>query len=348
MNILDIDLAAPDGVWSDALRPHRASGRALLAAFNRQAESLMAAEIGAVLARPLWAGLKKAAGGLHFALKSHYGEELEELAGTLGVPASDLVMANASYDIASIGCSTLVLPTPRGPLHARNLDWDLGRGGQLRKSVLAVRVRNAPAGDYASVTWPGLFGVLTGMAPGRFSVTVNYVRHSEESKVGKLVKRAALGYWPVMWVVRQVLDEARDFAAAVRFLKAQPLLAPVLFTVAGTKNDERVVIERGTDTWAVRKPASAQAPTLTTNHYLSREFQAENLDLSEMDTLQRMEALETRTGRAQPGDAGECFRLLSAGDVLRPDTQHQVVMRARDGLMVVRVPGERGATTISL
>lgn len=326
--VIDVDLKSRTG-WSEALAPMAGSGSRLVAGFNDQVEAV----VGSV---GLWAA-RRAIGALHTVMGSHYGEEVADIAGALGLSEAAVVMANVAYDLANIGCSTFIVPTARGPLHARNLDWSFPRG-LLKEHLMVARMRNGRHGDYAIVGWPGMFGVLTGIAPERFSVTVNYVRNVGESTLSGALKRAVAGSWPVAWVVRQAFDEAKDFKSAVRILKEAELLAPVLFTVAGTENNERVVIERGCDTWAVRK-ADGLGAVCTTNHYVSSEFRDDNVDLMPKDTQERLAALSQTLGKSPVDTAEAAITLLSSDDLLRADTQHQVVMEPAIGRMTVAVPG---------
>ncbi|MEI8257970.1 MAG: C45 family peptidase [Deltaproteobacteria bacterium] len=327
--VYDIDLASRDGVWTPAFTGRTAPARALLRGFNKQLETVLGA-FGATM-------LRGAAGALHTLLGSEFGDEVNELAELIGVSPREVVLANVAYDIShAAGCSTFVADTEAGPLHARNLDWDFP-GELLRRHTSVVRVRNAPAGDYACVTWPGLFGALTGVAPGRFAITVNYVNHAEESSVAGVARRALKGYWPVTWVVRQALDHAKSFDAAVKHLRSAKIIAPVLFTVSGTRSGEGVVIERSAETSAARKLDDGSV--CVTNHYVSRTRRHSNTDLGVLDTEARLEHLHQHAGNVD--DSSGALRLLASKTLLAENTQHQVVMRAADGLLVVKVPGGR-------
>ena len=288
IKVLDIDLSSADGIWSQSLLGQRDAAQELLGAFRDQA-------IAATGSRLLLAAAKKAANILNKVLGGNYRNEISELAESLGSSEPDILLANLAYDLTNCGCSTFVTADEAGPLHARNLDWAFP-GELLRKHTTVVRFHNGPSGDYSVVTWPGLFGVLTGVAPGRFAITVNYVTHVDQSSLRGILGRALKGYWPVTWAVRQAFDEARDFAAAVRHLKAVPLLAPVLFTVSGVKPDEGVVIEREVDAAIVRK--LKDGAVCVTNHYASRKLSAQNVDLAEADTEARLALLE---GALPPG-----------------------------------------------
>jgi hypothetical protein len=328
----DIDLDNHGaGVWRQARRGMRPA-KALLRAFASQVEAV-ATPVGAF-------ALRKVAGSMHTLLGSAFGDEVDELAALLGVDASEVVLANLAYDLShAAACSTFVAARPGGPLHARNLDWSFP-GTLLRKHTCVVRARNHPVGDYASVTWPGLFGVLTGIAPGRFAVTVNWVAHNTESDWKGVAWRAAQGYMPVSWAVRRAFDTAADFEEAVTQLKSIALVAPVLFTVSGVKRGEGVVIERSAETAKVRK--IEDGAVCVTNHYVTGKLGRSNRDLEGMDTEPRLGHLEGNV--ATVSDGASALRLLSSKVLLRDDTQHQVAMRAKDGLLVVRVPGERAKT----
>jgi acid ceramidase len=327
IQLVDIDLDSTDG-WSVGLKPVAAGGGQLVRAFNTQGRG--------VVGGPAWFALQRATGALHSLLGGHLGAEIDDIAEGLRVPAREVVLANAAYDIAGVGCSTIVAATADGPLHARNLDWTFPRN-LLKKHLTVARMRNGPHGDYALVTWPGMFGALTGIAPGRFSITVNFVQHDEDSGLLQLAKRAIGGHWPVAWVVRRALDEAKNFKAAVKMIQNEYVLSPVLITVVGTENDERVCIECGCDDYALRRPG-ADGPLIVTNHYQTDELEEHNVDLDELDTCERYAALEELLAGKKVTSRG-ALAALSNDDVISSDTQHQVVMEPASGRLTVRIPG---------
>lgn len=329
ISILDARSEGGRIVWSPAILPERDAAHRLLRAFRSQVQEVTGAA-------GLWA-LERTAAVIARVPRLPHRAELREVARALGVPEGRLLLANLAYELTNAaGCSSFIRDDPRGPLHARNLDWDFP-GRLLRDHATVVRVSGAPLGDYALVTWPGFLGALTAVAPGRFSVAVNYVRHASHSGPLRLMLGAASGGWPVAWAVRRALDEGRDFAGAVDLLGAIPLLAPVLFSVAGTRSGEGAVIERTPDRQAHRPLEGASA--CVTNHYLVEANRSGNVDLSAQDTIERLAALEAAQaggGVAEPGDA---LRLLSSPALLREKTQVQVAMRPAEGMLAVQVPG---------
>jgi hypothetical protein len=338
--MLVVDAKYRDGIsWGPALRGNEAAARKLLKGFDKQVQAAVnALSFPARVLVP--ALMRPAVTALHRLLGSSFGSEIDELAEAIGVDASDIILANLAYDLVNLGCSTFVAPGPSGPLHARTLDWPFP-GKLLKTHIMTTRVRGAPAGDYAMVGWPGFFGALTGVAPGRFSVTVNYVVHASESGVGPALQRARNG-WPVPWAVRMALDDCKTFNSAVRFLNDVSLLSPVLFTLAGTKPGEAITIERAPDDSAHRRHGDGMA--VTTNHYVCKKFKDANVDQDETSSLERFEQLEGILSRCATMTAADALRGLSTGWVNDTETQHRAVMSAADGFLQVQVPGKRAVT----
>jgi hypothetical protein len=176
---------------------------------------------------------------------------------------------------------------------------------------------------------------------GRFSVTVNYVVHDEESTPTGLMGRAFKGHWPSTWVVRTALNEKANFASAVKYLSEVPLLSPVLFTVVGTKEDERAVIERSATSSVVRRGETGGLLCVT-NHYVSKGLGRHNVDLEDGDTRERLNALSEKLSTTPPTNRTEALAILSSNDLFdKNETQHQVAMCARTGKMTVQVPGKK-------
>lgn len=341
--VVDVDVATSRG-WAAALSPHRGAALQLLRGFDRQCQEQVRAARGRA-GPPAFAVLRRILTSVVAARARGRAVELADLAGALGVSRAELLFANLAYDVASaapgqlvapIGCSTFVSVGPGAPLHARNLDWHFP-GTLLREHPLLFRVRGAPAGPYVSVGWPGLTGALTAVAPGRFSVSVNFVKVRGDG-FGRLLARAAAGATPVAWAVRDALERAADFESAVAMLRQAPLLAPVLLTVAGVRPGEACIIERSPRSAGLRRCApSAAGSVCVTNHYASAELHGRSVDYDAGDTLVRLAAVTSGLAQRAPAEVAEAFAVLAPA--VRGHTQHQAVMRAAEGLVAVRVPG---------
>lgn len=333
MDLVTLDREKGLEDWIAALVQRRKGVRALVAAFNQQV-------VEAAGPVKTW-GLKRVVSALNKLLGGWYRAEAEAIAQIAGLPLADVLLANVAYDLAQAapGCTTLVGRGERGPLHFRNLDWTFP-GTLLRRTATLVHVQNAPAGDFFALGWPGQFGILTGMAPGRFSVTINYVRHARDSGPAAVARHAIAGFSPVTWVVREVFEAAEDFDEAVRMLESAPLVAPVIFTVAGVKDGEAVVIERTARKAALRRPVGGLL--VATNHYLSATFAPDGRDITGHDSEARYASARRLGAGVRQGP--QALRVLADGELERGWTQYQCAMEPRSGRLWAKVPSARAQT----
>jgi len=173
---------------------------------------------------------------------SPYCGEIEAVAAHLRVPG--VIMLNLSFEW---GCTGLVEPDPAGGTRMlRVLDWRLPG---LGRHVVVARA-GSDAGVYYNVTWPGAVGVLTAMAPGRFSAAIHQapMRRHGLTFVGDWAKNRA-SIWrrtalAPAHLLRHVFETCRTYDEARRALAETPLALPVLFLLAGSEPDEACVIER--------------------------------------------------------------------------------------------------------
>jgi hypothetical protein len=239
---IEIDLDRPPGERYAVVPPEAyAAGRQLLAAIMAEVPA------GALLLAD-WVRLRTA---------GRFQGEASGLARQVGVSWRQVMLANVCYDLvlATLGCSTVVLPTPRGPVVARNMDWWPEQ--LLARTSYLLRVHRSGELAFASAAWPGSIGVVTGMSARGFAVVLNAVIGPEGIR--------KTGY-PVLLHLRRVVEEARDFDEALRLLSKQKLTTSALFTLAGSDNHQRVVIERTPTRFAQRWPERDE-PLITTNDY---------------------------------------------------------------------------------
>jgi hypothetical protein len=169
--------------------------------------------------------------------------EIDAIAAVVGRPGTYFFSVNYEW-----GCTSAAKPAPdcASARLIRVLDW---RTPGLGRNVIAADVAG-PAGRYVTLTWPGYTGVLTAMAPKRFSAALNQAPMRKPYGVFVLdwaQNRARVWTMPHPMpghLLRQVFDEARTFAEARSQLITTPICSPAIFTLAGLKPSETVVIER--------------------------------------------------------------------------------------------------------
>jgi hypothetical protein len=296
--VYDIHLDAPDGQPFAAL-PAEAVARAKAVLADMRARVP-----GAVLLL---------ARAFDWRTGGRFGREARQIAAATGVDWRWLMMANVSYDlIISIACSTVALPTSAGPVVARNLDWwppeKLAAASCLLRYVRGGRMKFAVPG------WAGSIGAATGLSGRGFAVVLNAVLGCQ---------RCRWTGWPVLLLLRRVLEDAGGFDEAVAMLSRDRLFANCILTVVGVRNQQRVCIER-TPTRAACRWGRAGEALVATNFYQSLGY-FNRRSLSQ-ELAASFDGNRSRFGRLKQLGEG----LLAAG---RTDTESLVTALADPGVM---------------
>jgi len=193
-----------------------------------------------------------------------YREEMRGVAEGCGLPYEDVLAMNAGVDrFQAMMCSTVAASgeATRGGevLLGRNLDFP-GRGLLHKATVVAVFCPDDGA-PVASVTWPGLVGVLSGMnARGVAGATMMIHRRRAELKPGL----------PYLLLYRDALERADDAGDVLAAIREAPRTLPNNFTVVDASGTALVVefdAER-----ALARPAEGGA-VCSTNFFHSPELQ---------------------------------------------------------------------------
>lgn len=258
--------------------------------------------------------------------------EAKALASRVGTDWQRVFVANLSYDlvIASLGCSTVALATPDGPVLARNMDW--APEGPLARASVRIDLVHDRRLVSRTANWPGGIGVVTGLSARGFAVALNAVFHP--AGLDKL------GY-PVLLFLRTLLDDAKDFDDAFRRLRTQRLMTAGLFTLIGRDNHERVVVERCPRTAVVRRP-KGDAPLVTTNHYQAFDVERHPLAFGLTGTsADRCECLGQLLRDCATSSVSDARLLYALSDpaVMQGITAQHVIARPASDEMRLYVPG---------
>ncbi|MGQ0672690.1 MAG: hypothetical protein ACT4N2_07415 [Hyphomicrobium sp.] len=248
-------------------------------------------------------------------------DEIDRIAKRLDRPGAYFFSVNYEW-----GCTCRVAPSPDGTSARliRVLDW---RTPGLGRNVVAARV-TAPAGRYVAMTWPGYTGVLTAVAPGRFSAALN-----------QAPMRKAVGTYYLDWaanrrrvwhmphptpshLLRDVMDAAATYADARRRLISDPISTPAIFSLAGLKPQELCVIERTETEARVHDGANVAA-----NHWQAPGWSGHARGVDSALRACRMHAI--------PADLDPAFPWLEP-PILNPHTRIVMVADAQSGELVAQ------------
>jgi hypothetical protein len=208
-------------------------------------------------------------------------KELKASAAAGKVDLWDLVACNLSYEISIIsqfadeldtssilsglskakakpvGCTSLAVIEDCGTgmmndsvWFGRNLDWQ-DSNGALQENVRTEFKPTKFGTEYETVTFPGMSGVLTGLSPGRFAVSLNAALAGGSSSVNLMAPAPT-------FLLREVLEKCESSGQAIKILSESPVMTSVIFTVVsaeafGDPESAAVVIERTPTAFAIRK-----------------------------------------------------------------------------------------------
>lgn len=256
----------------------------------------------------------------------YYTDEIDCWADELGASRDEVTMMQCSYELAHaasflgkfkprniFGCTAGVKWINEiGMVHIRNMDWELQNIGNTTRLFKYVR------GDrhFVAVGISGFVGVLSGMVPGAYSVTINYA---------PLSGRPRFTSWGPSFLLRDVLEECDTYEDAVYYLKNERLSTGILYTVCGTKKRQACVIERTRNDASVRKMKTDSF--VCANHYVSRKFKKYNTDKELLKySLERYECMnDLLTNQKKYHSYDNIFKCLNVEPVYNEESYQQMM-----------------------
>lgn len=263
---------------------------------------------------------------------NRFGAEFKHAARWIDADPRDVALANLSYDlvVGVLGCSTVVLPTTEGPVIARNMDWQPERA--MAKASYLLRHEHRGQWLFTHANTLGASGVVTGLSAKGFAIILNAaIAPDPLCKTG----------YPVLLHVRRVLEDATDFDDALARLSQQRLTVGALFTLVGTRNEQRVVIERTPKRHALRWGVPGEA-LLTTNDYRLLDDGANANDpwllgQTSCGRYDRLQALTAQRSTNVPSDH-ELLYWLTDHQVQQTITAQHIIIRPAQGTIRLFVP----------
>lgn len=258
-------------------------------------------------------------------LASEFRDELLGMSQALNIDYKDLLTANLYYDAIKtvIGCTAFAVETDDGPLHARNLDW-WGEDDILKRHTAIFDFRRDHRTVFQVVGWPGFAGAFSGIAPGRFAVTLNAVSSNEPACPGS----------SVTFLLRRTLEMARNFDDALNILQQTVIPCDCLLLLTGVRAGQRVVIERTPTTCALRYPQNDML--VVANSYEVLEQNQNDTSLLSQTSCCRTARVRALLGSNKPQTANECLQILADPQVEMSITAQSMVFQAFTGLREVR------------
>uniref|UniRef100_A0A8C6T3T3 Acid ceramidase n=1 Tax=Neogobius melanostomus TaxID=47308 RepID=A0A8C6T3T3_9GOBI len=175
-------------------------------------------------------------------------DEIKGIALDSGIPLGEIVLFNIFYEIFTV-CTSVVAEDDKGNLvHGRNLDFGLFLGwnvtnkswivsDKLKPLVVNLDFRRNNKTVFKSTNFAGYVGMLTGLRPNLFSLTMNERFNLDGGYIGKD------GMW-MSFLTRSVLENATSYENARYLLAQTKLLAPAYFILGGNQTGQGCIITR--------------------------------------------------------------------------------------------------------
>ncbi len=180
-----------------------------------------------------------------------YKDEIIGIAERLnGVTVGDIVMINVYYEIAvygnlfskntSIACTGIVASDDDSVLHGRNLDYDMYQ--LLKNMVVTVKFMKDGQLSYVGTTFAGYIGLLTGLKPKRYTISLNerreHLNGHDNAWIGNLDTSVA-------FAIRTMLSEDDlYYEHAKGLMEDAELSSPCYIIMGGVKKGEGAVITK--------------------------------------------------------------------------------------------------------
>jgi predicted choloylglycine hydrolase len=217
-----------------------------------------------------WPWLVKTSEGMLQRFPPDHRAEMEAAIKATGLARDKVIVANCLWDIKKLGCSTLFVAAERSatgkPLMGRNFDFPTL--GVLQQYSLVMICRPKGKHAFASIGFPGLVGVVSGMNDAGLSVATLDVGSTADGS-----PPFSLSGTPLILTFRRILEECATVAEAENLLKAvkrTTLLNLAVCDAAGTG----VVFELTPKSVGVRKPTDGLCPC--TNHFRTSGLMTNN------------------------------------------------------------------------
>ena len=182
----------------------------------------------------------------------------------------------------------------------RNFDFYVGDAFAENKIILFVNPDNGY--KFASITWGGMTGVVSGMNEKGLTVTLN----SAKSDIPFGAKT------PVSIIAREILQYASNIEEAVEIASSRQSFVSESFLIGSAADHKAVVIEKSTDTTVLYDPDTNYI--ILTNHFQSDYFSKTQLCMENKanETTvyrhDRVQELIEETGKFDYHDAARLLR----------------------------------------
>ena len=213
-------------------------------------------------------------------------------------------LGHAMQDYMLVGCSSFATwgtqSADSSLLIGRNFDFYVGDAFAENKQVAFYTPDQGY--KFASVGWPGMIGVLSGMNETGLTVTINAAKSAVPTGSAT----------PISILTREILQYASTIDEAFAIAKKRKTFVSESILIGSSKDGKAAIIEKSPEKTVLFKGKEADR-LICTNHYQSEEFSKDERNMENIrtsDSPYRFARLEELINENMPIDASKAASIL--------------------------------------
>ena len=213
-------------------------------------------------------------------------------------------LGHAMQDYMLVGCSSFATwgtqSADSSLLIGRNFDFYVGDAFAENKQVAFYTPDQGY--KFASVGWPGMIGVLSGMNETGLTVTINAAKSAVPTGSAT----------PISILTREILQYASTIDEAFAIAQKRKTFVSESILIGSSKDSKAAIIEKSPEKTVLFKGKEADR-LICTNHYQSEEFSKDERNMENIrtsDSPYRFARLEELINENMPIDASKAASIL--------------------------------------
>lgn len=165
-----------------------------------------------------------------------YHNEIDEIAKILEISFAECLLLQLTYEAFS-ACTSALVEVDHQMVHFRTMDWALP---ELKDITIRIKMYDGDRYLFEAISWAGFVGILTGIKPHKFTISLNY-RRSKGGSLFDNLKMLITGAYPSSYFIRELLSNDVSLLANI---KQVDLISPAYFIVMSDEFSGVIIRDR--------------------------------------------------------------------------------------------------------